>query len=217
MANTSHGGRPPSYEPEQLSTVIDILEAKYPAQRQTARAVKDELIATFGISPGLNLQSLERELERFFADREIRRERELVEALPDPVRTAGLEASKAVEKEVLVALGRGYADLRDLAARDVAALEKDKAQLHRRIEQLENEAAETSGRIDQLDALVAEKDRDLDTARDALEAANARIRDLETAAGAETRVIDELSRVLAKLGVSSESNERSQVEVDPKP
>lgn len=217
MAKTNQGGRPKSYKPEQLSQAVEILEAKAPDRTPGAREVKDELIATFDISPGLNLQSLQRDLERFFADSEIRRERELVDALPDQVRTAGVAVAKAVEKEVLVAMGRGYADLRAAAARDVAALEKDKVLLHLRIEQLENEAAATSGRIDRLNSHVAEKDQELAATRDALEVANARIRDLEAAAGAETRVIDGLSRLLTKLAVSPERKEESTIEVEPKP
>lgn len=217
MAKTNQGGRPKSYKPEQLSQAVEILEAKAPDRTPGAREVKDELIATFDISPGLNLQSLQRDLERFLADREIRRERELVDALPDQVRSAGVGVAKTVEKEVLVAMGHGYADLRAAAAQDVEALEKDKVLLHRRIEQLENEAADMSDRIDQLTTLAAEKDQDLGAMRDALEAANAKVRNLEAAADAETRVIDGLSRLLAKLAVSPERKEESTMELDQKP
>lgn len=49
--------------------------------------------------------------------------------------------------------------------------------------------------------------------RDALEAANAKVLNLEAEAGAETRVIDGLSRLLAKLADSPEREEESTIEV----
>lgn len=202
MTKTKQGGRPPSYSPEQLAQAVDILEAKAPGQRPSAKAVKDELCDNWEISPGLNLQSLDRELERFLRERDIRRERDLVEALPAAVQSAGADAGKVVEREILAALGKGYAHLKSEAGRDVLALEKDKAQLHRRIEQLETEAADTAEDISRLNDAVARKDLELDECKQALDLARVKIRELESAAGAETRILAELSKLLGDNGLA---------------
>lgn len=164
--------------------------------------MKDELCASFGVSPGLNLQSLERELDRFLLERVKRRERELIDALPKGIRTAGNNAAKSLEKEILAALGHGFAEMQAQAAREVAVLEKDKAILHRRIEQFEADAAEMASEIGRLTDVVSARERELEDVGRALDDAKGTIRDIETATGAETRILRGFARLLAEHGVA---------------
>ncbi|MEZ5768508.1 MAG: hypothetical protein R3D80_13165 [Paracoccaceae bacterium] len=140
-----------------------------------------------------------------------------VDALP-PRSDAGQgpKPPRLREQAIQAALGKSYADLKSLAARDVLALEQDKTQLHRRIEQLETEAADTAEVIARLNEDLGSKDRELSECKKSFDLAQATIRDLETAASVETRVLREFSKMIAELGLPIEPTRQAAAGAGPK-
>ncbi|HBZ43056.1 MAG TPA: hypothetical protein DEO85_03170 [Maritimibacter sp.] len=202
MEKKNPGGRPPNYTAQQLSQAVAVLEAKFPDERPSATAVKDQLCLLFNVSKGTNAQSLEGELQRFYTERDERRERDMIEALPTSMQSDSADVGKAVEKQILAAFGRGFAELKKKANREVCELQQDKTQLHRRIEGMELEIAEKDAEIERLKADLGNAENQIVLKQHELDQAVARIRDLETADESGQRILNELSKLLDGRGLS---------------
>lgn len=157
---TKREGRPPSYTQHQITQAIIILEAK--GLTPTAPLIKAVLVEDLGVSPGLNVQSLERELVRVLAEREEERERVAIAALPESVRAVARAQAQSVERGLLVAATRVHQDLCRDAGREVEAAHRERRQIAARCEDLVAAAAEDKATIatlrDDVLRLMAERD-----------------------------------------------------------
>lgn len=201
MEKKNPGGRPPNYTIQQLGQAVAVLEAKFPGERPGAISVKEELCTNFDVSPGTNIQSLKRELQRFYAERDERRERDMIEALPASMLSDGAELAKMVEKQILASFGRSFAELKKKADREVVELQQDKTQLHRRIEGMEAEIADKDAEIERLKADLGNAKQKIGLKQQELDQAVSKVRDLEMADEGGQRILGELSKLLDDRGL----------------
>lgn len=194
---TSKGGRPAQYSREQLDAATGILEARgQPAQPV---AVKALLCEEFNLSPGINLQSLARELDACLAERAEARRCEQVAMLPEAAVMALRRQVGLLEREILGALGRLRADLAREASREAAARAAECRHLAARCDELAEEAREAEDEI----AILRRQVADLTAERDEVIAragtAEAEVRVAADRLAARQSVRDELMGLVAAL------------------
>lgn len=148
MTGKSREGRPPKYTEDQVAEAIKIVEAA--GDQPDGNAVKAVLCQEFGVSKGINAQSLGEEVKRQLEELK-RKEREgLVASLSPEARAAATKVGKDLENRFLECLGQQAKDIRSEADRVLAAKEEDCAALRAKVRDLREEVAEKTARGDRL-------------------------------------------------------------------
>lgn len=194
---TSKGGRPAQYSREQLDAAIDILQAR--GQPVQPVAVKAALCEEFDLSPGINLQSLARELDARLAERAESHRREQVAMLPEAAVAAVRGQVGLLERELLGALGRLRADLAQEAGKEAAAWAAECRHLAARCDEPKEEAREAEDEIAALRRQVADLNAERDAAIARVGEAEAEVRVLADRLAARQSVRDELMGLVAAL------------------
>lgn len=148
MTGKTREGRPPKYTEDQVAEAIEIAEATGDAP--DGNTVKAVLCQEFGVSKGINAQSLGEEVKRQLAERDRKEHEALVASLSPEARVAAMKVGKDVENRFLECLGQQAKAIRSEVDGILAAKEEDCAALRTTIRDLREEVAEKSARGDRL-------------------------------------------------------------------
>ena len=131
MSQINRGGRPAKYSSEQVEIVIGMLEGR--GRTPTGEAVKTALVTEFGVSSGINLQSLEAEIARQIDIREARRAAARIEILPAGAKIAANELGDELRARLVDFMAREFEAMRREASHQLVAKEADLGILRRRV------------------------------------------------------------------------------------
>ncbi|GGH40205.1 hypothetical protein SAMN05444007_11435 [Cribrihabitans marinus] len=144
-------GRPPKYTEAQVLEGIGIVEEH--GDTPTGEAVKKAMCVHLDVPPGINAQSLDKEVQRLLVERERQQSARLIEALPETSRNAVREISQAVESAILLHLGREHDELRRINEQKVTQKDMDlanqRAQIRDLLMKLDDQAEEMAGLEDE--------------------------------------------------------------------
>lgn len=156
MTSKRVGGRPPAYSETQLIDAIDALEAG--GAVPTAGLVKEFFINQFGLSTGINEQSLGAAVDEMLARRERQQRAALIASLSPQARQVGAEFARGASETFLVAMAREMATLRKASDAQLAEVDEDSKRqrgviraLHEENHAKDTENAELRGRIRELE------------------------------------------------------------------
>ncbi len=139
MTNKNKGGRPKSYSDAQVDYAIEQAEKQdLPVGVET---VKPILCTEFGISSGINGQSLEKAILERVEVRADQNARDLLEKLPTEAMDAAGEISEQFRHSLVGFLAQTFEGLRTEAGAKEAAKEEDLRNTRARVRDLEAELA----------------------------------------------------------------------------
>lgn len=144
-------GRPPKYTEAQVLQGIKIVEENGDAA--TGETVKKAMCVHLDVPPGINAQSLDKEVQRLLEERERQQSARLIVALPETSRNAVREISRTVESAILLQLGREHDELRRVNEQKVTQKDMDlanqRAQIRDLLMKLDDQADEVAGLEDE--------------------------------------------------------------------
>lgn len=114
-------GRPASYSNEQLMDAIETIEGQ--GAETTTAAVKKQLVTQYGVSSGINDESLKKAITEAIEDRSRKRLSRLLLALPEDAKASARRIGERVAADILEHMAFGYHGLRTSAEK--ALIEKD--------------------------------------------------------------------------------------------
>ncbi|MGS4947527.1 hypothetical protein ACVDG3_18785 [Meridianimarinicoccus sp. RP-17] len=205
---TKTTGRPANYGYNDLARALAKAEADFGSP--SAAQVKTILCEQLGIPKTLNAASFQAALAQFHEDREAARQKAVVAALPERVRTRAVAQIRGpLEHALLVVLGESYDTVQADAARRVAEAE----QLTR----------DVTFKLRHLEAVSAERDGTIEAFETECDAKRARIAELESevtnlrqqlaeqscAVQTENRVLDVVAQILT--GATAAGEQKTQV------
>ncbi|ATI42068.1 hypothetical protein CBW24_08640 [Pacificitalea manganoxidans] len=139
-------GRPPKYTEAQVLEGINIVERN--GDTPTGETVKKAMCVHLDVPPGINAQSLEKEVQRLLNEREHQQSARLIAALPETSRNAVREICQAVEAAILLHLGREHDELRRVNEQKVTQKDMDlanqRAQIRDLLMKLDQQAEEVA-------------------------------------------------------------------------
>jgi hypothetical protein len=139
-------GRPPKYTEAQVLEGIGIVEEN--GDTPTGETVKRAMCVHLGVPPGINSQSLDKEVQRLLDERERQQSARLIVAVPETSRNAVREISRTVESAILLHLGREHGELRRINEQKVTQKDMDlahqRAQIRELLMKLDQQAEEVA-------------------------------------------------------------------------
>jgi len=158
MTDKPREGRPPKYTENQVAEAIEIVEAA--GDQPDGNTVKAVLCKQFGVSRGINAQSLAEEVKRQLEARKREESEALVASLSPEARAAAMKVGKEVENRFLEWLGVQAKDIRSNAEATLMAKEEDCAALRAKIRDLRDDLADKTAHAERLaDEKIALKAR----------------------------------------------------------
>ncbi|WP_281969174.1 hypothetical protein [Roseovarius nanhaiticus] len=170
-------GRPASYTNEQLMDAIETIEGR--GAETTTAAVKKQLVTEYGVSGGINDDSLKKAITGAIEDRSCKKLSRLLLALPEDAKASAGRIGERVAADILEHMAFGYHGLRTSAEK--ALIEKD--------EDLRNSRSHIRTMEDRVEEMQVE--------RAALEHNNLDLREKNEALQAQLRERDAKIRELA--------------------
>ena len=138
-------GRPTKYTESQVREAIKLVENA--GEKPTGETVKKKLCDHFAVPPGVNAQSLDREVQRLLADIDRQRTEAPIAALPDTTRQAASDIAATMQAAMLAHLGEEHSSLRKHSRKKIAALEVDLDSHREQIRALEARRDEQSDEL----------------------------------------------------------------------
>ncbi len=142
-------GRPPRYTEAQLSGALDMIEAD--GREPTPEAVRQALCDRYGLSQGINAQSLGAAVDRALADRAEERTGRLIDSLPRSSKTAAADIGKIVTDRVVAHLAQSFHDLEMATDERLNAVREDLACYRTRCRELEARLEDNQAQLAQSD------------------------------------------------------------------
>lgn len=194
-------GRPAKYGYEDLARAVAQAEADFGTP--SASQVKVTLCAQLGIATTLNDASFQAALAQVYSDRETARQKSVIAALPEGVRTSAAEQVRGpLEHAILLMLGESHATVKADAERRVAEAEQMTRDVTFRLRHLEAENAAIGADRDAKKARVQELESEVADLQQ-------RVAEQACAAEAENRVFETIGRALT--GVTASEEQKAQV------
>lgn len=200
QTDPNRGGKSPNYTPEQLDAAVRQVWA--PGKEIAPSAVKAVLVDGLGVTGGVDLRSLEKNMAPVVIAVAEAHRRDLRASLPPAMRRAARDLASGIEIGLLDALATHAAELRREALHEVDAVALERRQLATRCAMLEGELSEGEARLAALEIRLAEALAERDAATVERDAARAERDSLATRvavaeAGRLTR--DEIAAVVREL------------------
>ena len=149
MAETKKQGRPRGYTEDQVVRAIETVEAA--GREPTGDTVKSVMCEMFGVSAGVNTQTLNEVVRDLVAERHERHMKTLVARLPTGLRQAALEFGRATEIRMLHALAPQFSVLETEAATEAEARALDNQALRAQVRDLRAELGERETHVANLE------------------------------------------------------------------
>lgn len=156
-------GRPPKYTEEQVLKGIEIVERN--GKVPTGETVKNAMCEQLCVAPGINAQSLEKEMLRLIEERRLERRNRFIAALPSATLAAAKEIGLQVEAAVLGHLGEQHNELRTFAGKRLEALNVDLSNQREQIRELLLSIERKDGQISELEIEKHDLEGHLDLAK----------------------------------------------------
>lgn len=188
--------RPPKYTEAQVLAGIDIVERG--GETPTGDTVKKAMCVHLDVPPGINAQSLDREVQRLLEERDRLRREQLRAALPAETRAVVAQIGNRVENAILDHLGHEHEQLRTAAGQMVAAMQDDLGHQREQIRELLSRIDMKDDEIAGLEADRADLKGRLDLAAAEIDALKEHIAGLEREDDFQTRMLAMMKQALGE-------------------
>jgi hypothetical protein len=164
-------GRPASYSNEQLMDAIETIEGR--GTETTTAAVKKQLVTQYGVSGGINDDSLKKAITEAIEDRSSKKLSRLLLALPEDAKASAGCIGERVAADILEHMALGYHGLRTSAEKVLIEKDEDLRNSRSHIRTMEDRV----GKMQAERAALESENLDL---REQNEALQAQLRDRES-------------------------------------
>lgn len=161
-------GRPASYSNEQLMDAIETIEGR--GIETTTAAVKKHLVAQYGVSGGINDDSLKKAITEAIEGRSSKKLSRLLLALPEDAKASAGRIGERVAADILEHMAFGYHGLRTSAEKVLIEKDEDLRNSRSHIRTMED-------RVEKMQAERAALEDDNLVLREKNEALQAQLRD----------------------------------------